>query len=99
MGGRKLRGAMHNNVAVPSERGHEKYERLIAATKNLAALATAVAHPCDETSLKRGAGRGASWNYRPDSRWPKGANSQSGKEWLAMSVAGAPATNAKVAAV
>lgn len=33
-------------------RGHEKYERLIAATKHLEPLATAVAHPCDETSLR-----------------------------------------------
>ena len=31
---------------------HQKYERLIAATKGLQPLATAVAHPCDETSLK-----------------------------------------------
>lgn len=31
---------------------HQKYERLIAATKGLPALATAVAHPCDETSLR-----------------------------------------------
>jgi phosphate acetyltransferase len=31
---------------------HEKYERLIAAAKALQPLATAVAHPCDETSLK-----------------------------------------------
>src|SRR5262245_43360740 len=31
---------------------HEKYERLIAATKGLQPLATAVAHPCDESSLK-----------------------------------------------
>jgi phosphate acetyltransferase len=31
---------------------HEKYERLIAAAKALPPLATAVAHPCDETSLK-----------------------------------------------
>ena len=33
-------------------RQHEKYERLIAAAKALPALATAVAYPCDETSLK-----------------------------------------------
>jgi phosphate acetyltransferase len=33
-------------------RRHEKYERLVAATKALQALPTAVAHPCDETSLK-----------------------------------------------
>ena len=32
-------------------RQHEKYERLIAAAKALPPLATAVAHPCDETSL------------------------------------------------
>ena len=31
---------------------HEKYERLIAAAQKQPPLATAVAHPCDETSLK-----------------------------------------------
>jgi phosphate acetyltransferase len=31
---------------------HEKYERLIAAAKCVPALSTAVAHPCDETSLR-----------------------------------------------
>jgi phosphate acetyltransferase len=38
-------------IATPV-RKHEKYERLIAAAKALPPLATAVAHPCDETSLK-----------------------------------------------
>jgi phosphate acetyltransferase len=38
-------------IATPV-RKHEKYERLIAAAKALEPLATAVAHPCDETSLK-----------------------------------------------
>ena len=33
-------------------RQHEKYERLIAAAEALPPLVTAVAHPCDETSLK-----------------------------------------------
>ena len=33
-------------------RQHEKYNRLIAAAKNVPPLATAVAHPCDETSLR-----------------------------------------------
>jgi phosphate acetyltransferase len=33
-------------------RQHEKYERLIAAAKTLPPLSTAVAYPCDETSLK-----------------------------------------------
>ena len=31
---------------------HDKYERLLAATHGLAPLATAVAHPCDESSLR-----------------------------------------------
>ncbi|MGA7457627.1 MAG: phosphate acetyltransferase [Methyloceanibacter sp.] len=33
-------------------RQHEKYERLIATAKKQTPLATAVVHPCDETSLK-----------------------------------------------
>jgi phosphate acetyltransferase len=33
-------------------REHKKYERLIAATEGLSPLLTAVAHPCDETSLR-----------------------------------------------
>jgi phosphate acetyltransferase len=38
--------------AVAEPRQHDKYERLIAATESLPALVTAVAHPCDETSLR-----------------------------------------------
>ncbi|MBS1228341.1 MAG: phosphate acetyltransferase [Proteobacteria bacterium] len=34
------------------ERKHEKYERLIARCQTLAPVATAVAHPCDESSLR-----------------------------------------------
>jgi phosphate acetyltransferase len=34
------------------DRKHEKYERLIARCKTLTAAPTAVAHPCDESSLK-----------------------------------------------
>jgi phosphate acetyltransferase len=34
------------------ERRHEKYERLIAAAKALPKTVTAVAHPCDESSLR-----------------------------------------------
>jgi phosphate acetyltransferase len=33
-------------------RKHEKYERLLALCKGLPAACTAVAHPCDETSLR-----------------------------------------------
>ena len=37
-------------ISIPSQ--HEKYEGLIAATKALPPLTTAVAYPCDKTSLK-----------------------------------------------
>src|SRR5262245_1432307 len=43
---------MSKKGVVTQLREHEKYERLIAATKSLQPLATAVAHPCDETSLR-----------------------------------------------
>lgn len=42
---------MNKRSIVAQPRQHEKYERLIAAAKAKAALPTAVAHPCDETSL------------------------------------------------
>ena len=34
------------------ERKHEKYERLIARCKGISPIPTAVAHPCDESSLR-----------------------------------------------
>src|SRR5262249_18416624 len=43
---------MNENAAAPTLRRHEKYDRRIAAAKKLQPIATAVAHPCDETSLK-----------------------------------------------
>ena len=43
---------MTKKAIVTHLRQHEKYERLIAATKDLQPLTTAVAHPCDETSLR-----------------------------------------------
>ena len=43
---------MSKKGVVTQLREHEKYERLIAATKPLRALPTAVAHPCDESSLR-----------------------------------------------
>jgi phosphate acetyltransferase len=43
---------MTRKAVVSSIRQHEKYERLVAATKGLQPLATAVAHPCDESSLR-----------------------------------------------
>jgi phosphotransacetylase len=36
----------------PPPRRHEKYERLIARAKSIPAIATAVAHPCDDSSLR-----------------------------------------------
>jgi phosphate acetyltransferase len=36
----------------PPAQHHQKYDRLIAATKALPAIPTAVAHPCDESSLR-----------------------------------------------
>jgi len=39
-------------VVVSELRKHEKYERLVAAAKRLPPLPAAVAHPCDETSLR-----------------------------------------------
>lgn len=38
-------------AAVSELHTHQKYERLIAAAQKLEALPTAVAHPCDDTSL------------------------------------------------
>ncbi len=43
---------MSRKATVSQLRPHEKYERLVTATANLAPLPTAVAHPCDETSLR-----------------------------------------------
>ena len=43
---------MSKKATVAELHHHRKYERLIAATKKLPALVTAVAHPCDETSLR-----------------------------------------------
>src|SRR6476661_3294893 len=37
---------------ITPSRQHEKYNRLIAAAKNVPPLPAAVAHPCDETSLR-----------------------------------------------
>jgi phosphate acetyltransferase len=42
---------MTRRAVVSPLRPHEKYDRLVAATKGLQPLATAVAHPCDEASL------------------------------------------------
>jgi len=43
---------MPRKPMISEVREHAKYERLVAATNSLQALPTAVAHPCDETSLR-----------------------------------------------
>lgn len=43
---------MTKKAVVSNLREHDKYERLIVATRGLSALPTAVAHPCDESSLR-----------------------------------------------
>nr|WP_267133622.1 bifunctional enoyl-CoA hydratase/phosphate acetyltransferase [Skermanella mucosa] len=44
--------ASANTQAGSSARRHDKYERLIALTRENPAVPTAVAHPCDESSLR-----------------------------------------------
>jgi phosphate acetyltransferase len=39
-------------TSISEARQHDKYERLIAAARQVPAQPTAVAHPCDETSLR-----------------------------------------------
>jgi phosphate acetyltransferase len=48
-----------------SGRRHEKYDRLIASAHQIPAVATAVAHPCDETSLKGAVDAAAAGMIRP----------------------------------
>ncbi|HEY8247222.1 MAG TPA: phosphate acetyltransferase [Methyloceanibacter sp.] len=43
---------MSKKAVVSRMREHDKYERLLAATQGLSPLPTAVAHPCDESSLR-----------------------------------------------
>jgi phosphate acetyltransferase len=51
-------GPMHGATAmkIGAERAHVKYERLLEFCKALPATPTAVAHPCDETSLSGAVG-------------------------------------------
>lgn len=47
-----MQDSASSNVTPPSERRGEKYERLIARTKEVAAIPTVVVHPCDRISLE-----------------------------------------------
>jgi phosphate acetyltransferase len=62
---------MTKKAAVAESRKHEKYDRLVAATKGLSALSTAVAHPCDETSLRGATDAAASGMIAPILVGPK----------------------------
>ena len=55
-----------NEVATPGARRHEKYERLIAATRAIRPIPCAVAHPCDASSLRRRGRGGRGRHHRPD---------------------------------
>ena len=45
-------GPESDDPEIAPARRHAKYDRLIAAAREIRAVPTAVAHPCDETSLK-----------------------------------------------
>lgn len=73
------------------ERKHEKYERLIARCKAMTPVPTAVAHPCDESSLK-GAVEAAelgilqprSWSVPAPGSKPFSQDSTSGHDYAAL---------------
>ena len=62
---------MNENSTASTLRRHEKYDRLIAAAKKLSPIATAVAHPCDETSLKGAVEAGEAGLIKPILVGPK----------------------------
>ena len=63
--------AMNENSTASTLRRHEKYDRLIAAAKSLQPIATAVAHPCDETSLRGAVEAGEAGLIKPILVGPK----------------------------
>src|SRR4029077_7425584 len=72
---------MNENSAASTLRRHEKYDRLIAAAKNLQPIATAVAHPCDETSLKGAIEAGEAGLIKPILIGPKSKIAAVAKEF------------------
>ena len=62
---------MNENSTASTLRRHEKYDHLIAKAKSLQPIATAVAHPCDETSLKGAVEAGEAGLIRPILVGPK----------------------------
>src|SRR4051812_35436627 len=45
-------GLMPDKVALPDDPGHEKFRTLVARAQQYPPIPTAVAHPCDEVSLR-----------------------------------------------
>src|SRR4029078_3428896 len=62
---------MNENATASTLRRHEKYDRLIAAAKGKEAVATAVADPCDEPSLRGGIEAGEAGLIKPILVGPK----------------------------
>jgi phosphate acetyltransferase len=75
---------MNENATASTLRRHEKYDRLIAAAKGakgMQAVATAVAHPCDETSLRGAVEAGEAGLIKPILVGPKSKIAAVAKEF------------------
>src|SRR6185312_12635351 len=72
---------MNENATASTLRRHEKYDRLIAAAKGQQAVATAVAHPCDETSLRGAVEAGEAGLIKPILVGPKSKIAAVAKEF------------------
>jgi phosphate acetyltransferase len=72
---------MNENSTASTLGRHEKYDRLIAAAKSLQPIATAVAHPCDETSLKGAVEAGEAGLIKPILVGPKSKIAAVAKEF------------------
>jgi phosphate acetyltransferase len=72
---------MNENSTASTLRRHEKYDRLIAAAKGKQAVATAVAHPCDETSLRGAVEAGEAGLIKPILVGPKNKIAAVAKEY------------------
>src|SRR4029079_15295766 len=72
---------MNENSTASTLRRHEKYDRLITAATEKEAVATAVAHPCDETSLKGALEAGEAGLIKPILVGPKDKIAAGGKQF------------------
>ena len=72
---------MNENSTASTLRRHEKYDHLIAAAKSLQPIATAVAHPCDETSLRGAVEAGEAGLIKPILVGPKDKIAAAAKQY------------------